>query len=102
MPTAVKGYQISDGRFFKDVEEANYEEDKLILQDLGRKAIQITQQNLPAFLDFLEAHPREVIEYCSSYIALSKKVSSFVDALEEMREGVVVDASDQKPSKTKD
>ena len=104
MPIAVKGYQISDGRFFKNVEEANYEENKLILQDLGRIAIQITQQNLPAFLDFLEAHPREVIDYCTSYEALSAKVDSdfYADELAAMREGVEVNAPNQKPSKTKD
>ena len=93
MPRKVHVYQTIDGRFFTSVEEATYEEAKLSIIDTARSAVQVTTEYIPAFLDFLEEYPDLVIEYCSSYKALSER-RDVPDELAEMQQGEILNDAD--------
>lgn len=96
MPRQVRGFQIADGRFFELEEEADYEEVKLELFDTAQSAIQITQQNIPMFVDFLEAHPALIIRYCEAYLSLANRDDTTAEELKKMQEGETLDGSNKK------
>lgn len=101
MVKAVSGFKTSDGRFFEDAEDADFHEALMIITELGNRSIQITQQNLPAFIDFITMHPQEIINLCDTYKALSRKVKEPTESiLEEMQKGEEFDAPSKKPSTT--
>lgn len=70
MPTAVSGFRIANGEFYETKEEANYEETKLQLINEAESAVQVTKQNLPAFMDFIEDNATLVRNHCVNFIAL--------------------------------
>lgn len=99
MPKAVQGFQIANGEFYESEEKAKYEETKLFLHTEAENAIQVTQQNFPAFLDFIELHPELIRDHCENYMALQNIVNGD-DADEEelarMREGVSINGTDKE------
>jgi hypothetical protein len=97
----VEGYQISDGRFFHDVNIARFEEARVAITLVAEKSIQVTKQYLPAFLDFLEEHPQLVIDYCTSYkkCEAQKGANDLDPEILLMQEGEKINDTSKKPSK---
>ena len=91
----VTGYYTSDKRFFLTMEEAIYEEELMKIVALGRRSIQITQQNLPAFLDFIEENALDVANFCHAVMQNSSKNVSENENEEETFNG-----TNKKSSKT--
>lgn len=98
MVKEVQGFQTSDGRFFEKREHADYAEALSNVEFLGKRAIQITQQNIMPFIEFIQDNPDAVIELCTTYKALldTRIIDEGADILEELNEGEELDATDKK------
>lgn len=105
MVEPVKGFQTADGTFFKSYPEAQYYEKRLQLYARCQRSIQITVQNAPAFLDFIESNPELVISFAVAAERLQEYNETVINSekveLEEMNKGVAFDVPDKEQAKTK-
>jgi hypothetical protein len=97
----VTGFTIADGRFFESMEEADYEENKLLVEMATDKAIQVTKQNSAAFIDFIEKNAVCVRDFCLAYLAFQQKQLN-PSELELLRKGETFSGTDAEQGTIKE